>query len=174
MRSGAKHYFYFLGTLIALECVGQALGRFLCAVFRKQVTANAMSSIVILIFGTVGGFMPPYSQIHIFLWGTHDRPILKLVIRQFHTFSGQFLCRGSQHWWESMAVTLWPSKNRFCTRKCHQGIQYLHLFFSLRSFSMFWASDWLNGTELGFLTRQDYPCRRWWNHFLWPPLRIYR
>ncbi|KAG7354193.1 ABC-2 type transporter [Nitzschia inconspicua] len=67
MRSGPKHYFYFLGTLIALECVGQALGRFLCAVFRKQVTANAMSSIVILIFGTVGGFMPPYSQIHIFL-----------------------------------------------------------------------------------------------------------
>jgi len=49
--------------LIALECAGQALGRLLCALYRKQVTANSMSSVVILVFGTVGGFMPSYMSI---------------------------------------------------------------------------------------------------------------
>ncbi|KAL9190425.1 hypothetical protein ACHAXT_007636 [Thalassiosira profunda] len=63
MRSGAGHFFYFLGMLIALECAGQALGRLLCALYRKQVTANSMSSVIILIFGTVGGFMPSYLSI---------------------------------------------------------------------------------------------------------------
>jgi ABC-type lipoprotein export system ATPase subunit len=88
MRPGASHYFYFLGTLIALECVGQALGRLLCAVFRKQVTANAMSSIVILIFGTVGGFMPSYTHIHpILRWLSWLTPVSfafeGLMINQF-------------------------------------------------------------------------------------------
>ena len=63
MQSGAGHFFYFLGMLIALEFTGQALGRLLCALCRKQVTANSMSSVVILIFGTVGGFMPNYTTI---------------------------------------------------------------------------------------------------------------
>jgi len=63
MRNGAGRFFYFLGMLIALECAGQALGRLLCALYRKQVTANSMSSVIILIFGTVGGFMPSYLSI---------------------------------------------------------------------------------------------------------------
>ena len=49
--------------LIALECAGQALGRLLCALYRKQVTANSASSVIILVFGTVGGFMPSYMSI---------------------------------------------------------------------------------------------------------------
>lgn len=87
--------------LIALECAGQALGRLLCAVCRKQVTANSVSSgmeeisyhglfvlpilhirnltlssttsilsffpVIILVFGTVGGFMPPFKMITPFL-----------------------------------------------------------------------------------------------------------
>lgn len=63
MRNGASEFFYFLGMLIALECAGQSLGRLLCAVCRKQVTANSLSSVIILVFGTVGGFMPPYKMI---------------------------------------------------------------------------------------------------------------
>jgi ABC-type multidrug transport system ATPase subunit len=63
LQVGSGKFFYFMGTLIGLEFVGQALGRLLCAVYRKQVTANAVSSIVILIFGTVGGFMPSYMDI---------------------------------------------------------------------------------------------------------------
>lgn len=49
--------------LIALECAGQALGRLLCALYRKQVTANSVSSVIILVFGTVGGFMPSHMAI---------------------------------------------------------------------------------------------------------------
>jgi ABC-type multidrug transport system ATPase subunit len=63
MNQGANHFFFFMGTLIALECVGQALGRLLCALLRKQVSANAMSSVLILLCGTVAGFMPQYTSI---------------------------------------------------------------------------------------------------------------
>jgi hypothetical protein len=63
MNPGAEHFFYFMGTLIGLEFVGQAFGRLLCALFRKQVSANAMSTVVIIGFGTVAGFMPSYSAI---------------------------------------------------------------------------------------------------------------
>ena len=63
MRSNEGNFIYFLAMLIALECAGQALGRLLCALYRKQVTANSMSSVIILIFGTVGGFMPSYLSI---------------------------------------------------------------------------------------------------------------
>ena len=64
MSSKPGDFFYFMGILIGLESAGQALGRLLCALCRKQVTANAMSSVVILLFGTVGGFMPSYGAIH--------------------------------------------------------------------------------------------------------------
>jgi len=64
MKPGANHFFYFLGTLIGLEFFGQAFGRLLCAVVRKQVSANTFSSIFLLIFGTVAGFMPGYEAIH--------------------------------------------------------------------------------------------------------------
>ena len=63
MKSGADHFFFFLGSLIGLEFFGQAFGRFLCAVSRKQVSANTMSSIFLLVFGTVAGFMPAYNAI---------------------------------------------------------------------------------------------------------------
>lgn len=63
MRSGEGNFLYFMGMLIALECAGQALGRLLCALFRKQVTANSASSVIILVFGTVGGFMPSFGSI---------------------------------------------------------------------------------------------------------------
>lgn len=59
----ARNFFYFLGVLIGLECVGQAFGRLLCAVARKQVYANTLSSVFLLIFGTVAGFMPTYEAI---------------------------------------------------------------------------------------------------------------
>lgn len=49
--------------LIALECAGQALGRLLCALYRSMVTANSVSSVIILVFGTVGGFMPSFLSI---------------------------------------------------------------------------------------------------------------
>jgi ABC-type multidrug transport system permease subunit len=63
MQSEANHFFFFLGTLIGLEFVGQAFGRLLCAVSRKQVSANSLSSVLILIFGTVASFMPSYNAI---------------------------------------------------------------------------------------------------------------
>jgi ABC-type multidrug transport system permease subunit len=63
MTPGANHFFFFLGTLIGLECVGQAFARVLCAVSRTQVAANVTSSLCILLFATVGGFMPAYSTI---------------------------------------------------------------------------------------------------------------
>jgi len=63
MNPGATHFFYFLGALIGLEFCGQALGRLLCATSRKQIFANIMSTIVILVFGTVAGFMPSYADI---------------------------------------------------------------------------------------------------------------
>lgn len=63
MEPGANHFFLFLGTLIGLECVGQAFARVLCALSRTQVSANVASSLCILLFATVGGFMPAYNQI---------------------------------------------------------------------------------------------------------------
>jgi hypothetical protein len=48
---------------MCLECAGQALGRLLCAVSRTQVQATTMSSVCILIFGTVAGFMPGFDSI---------------------------------------------------------------------------------------------------------------
>ena len=45
-------FLYFMGTLIGLEFVGQAFGRLLCAICRKQVYANTLSSVFILMFGT--------------------------------------------------------------------------------------------------------------------------
>lgn len=63
MQSEGNHFFFFLGTLIGLEFVGQAFGRLLCAVSRKQVYANSLSSVCILIFGTVAAFMPSYDTI---------------------------------------------------------------------------------------------------------------
>jgi len=58
-----KHFLYFWGILIGLEFVGQALGRLLSAVSQKQIFANIMSSVIILVFGTVAGFMPNYKSI---------------------------------------------------------------------------------------------------------------
>lgn len=89
MNPGAGHFAYFMGTLIALECAGQALGRLLCALYRKQATANAMSSVVILIFGTVGGFMPNYDAIHrILRWLSWFTPVSYafegLMINEFY------------------------------------------------------------------------------------------
>jgi len=63
MTPGANHFFLFLGTLVGLECVGQAFGRVLVALSRTQVSANVASSLCILLFATVGGFMPAYNQI---------------------------------------------------------------------------------------------------------------
>jgi hypothetical protein len=63
MREGGNHFVFFLGTLIGLEFVGQAFGRLLCAVSRKQVHANSLSSVFILVFGTVASFMPGYDDI---------------------------------------------------------------------------------------------------------------
>ena len=69
MKEGGDHFLYFMGTLIGLEFAGQAFGRLLCAVSRKQVSANSLSSVGILFFGTVAGFMPNYSQIPaVFRW----------------------------------------------------------------------------------------------------------
>ena len=67
MNKGANHFTYFLGILIGLEFVGQALGRLLCSISRKQIFANILSSVVILIFGTVAGFMPAYDSIPVLL-----------------------------------------------------------------------------------------------------------
>jgi hypothetical protein len=63
MREGGNHFMFFLGTLIGLEFVGQAFGRLLCALSRKQVHANSLSSVFILVFGTVASFMPGYDDI---------------------------------------------------------------------------------------------------------------
>lgn len=63
MNPGVANFFYFAGSLIGLEFVGQAFGRLLCATFRKQVSANAMSTVVIIGWGTVAGFMPTYGGI---------------------------------------------------------------------------------------------------------------
>ena len=89
LSSIAGDFFYFMGSLVALECAGQALGRLLCALCRKQVTANAMSSVVILIFGTVGGFMPSYGEIHpILQWLSWLTPVSfafeGLMINEFY------------------------------------------------------------------------------------------
>eukprot|EP00804_Cyclotella_cryptica_P004684 CCRYP_019117-RB/>CCRYP_019117-RB protein AED:0.07 eAED:0.07 QI:237/0.87/0.88/1/0.75/0.66/9/271/1508 len=63
MTPGANHFLLFLFTLIGLECVGQAFARVLCALSRTQVSANVASSLFILLFATVGGFMPTYDAI---------------------------------------------------------------------------------------------------------------
>ena len=63
LQPGANHFFYFVSVLIGLEFVGQAFGRLLCAPTRKQVYANTLSSVFLLVFGTVAGFMPGYSSI---------------------------------------------------------------------------------------------------------------
>ena len=89
MRGGAGHFFYFMGMLIALECAGQALGRLLCGLYRKQVTANSMSSVIILVFGTVGGFMPSYTFIPpILRWLSWLTPVSYafegLMLNEFH------------------------------------------------------------------------------------------
>ena len=89
MRGGAGHFFYFMGMLIALECAGQALGRLLCGLYRKQVTANSMSSVIILVFGTVGGFMPSYTFIPpILRWLSWVTPVSYafegLMLNEFH------------------------------------------------------------------------------------------
>jgi ABC-type multidrug transport system permease subunit len=63
MKPRANSFFYFLACLIGLEFVGQAFGRLFCVLFRKQVSANAMSTVVIIGWGTVAGFMPSYGGI---------------------------------------------------------------------------------------------------------------
>lgn len=63
MTPGANHFFLFLFALIGLESFGQAFGRVLCALSRTQVSANVASSLLILLFATVGGFMPTYDSI---------------------------------------------------------------------------------------------------------------
>ncbi|KAL7553130.1 hypothetical protein ACHAWF_016381, partial [Thalassiosira exigua] len=89
MRNGVGNFFYFLGMLIALECAGQALGRLLCALYRKQVTANSISSVIILVFGTVGGFMPSYMSIPpVLRWLSWITPVAfafeGLMLNEFH------------------------------------------------------------------------------------------
>jgi len=49
--------------MIAMEFVGLALGRLFCAVSRTQVVAKSVVSVATLLFSTVSGFMPKYSQI---------------------------------------------------------------------------------------------------------------
>ena len=63
MTPGTSHFFLFLFALIGLESFGQAFARVLCAVSRTQVIANVASSLCILLFATVGGFMPTYANI---------------------------------------------------------------------------------------------------------------
>jgi hypothetical protein len=63
MKPGPAPFFYFFGVLVGLEFVGQALGRLLCAVSAKQVLANTLSSVGILLFGMVAGIMPGYPYI---------------------------------------------------------------------------------------------------------------
>jgi ABC-type multidrug transport system fused ATPase/permease subunit len=63
MRPGANHFFFFMGILIGLEFVGQSCGRVFVSLMRKQVSATALSSVVILIFGSIAGFMPSYGEI---------------------------------------------------------------------------------------------------------------
>lgn len=63
MTPGASHFFLFLFALIGLESYGQAFGRVLCALSRTQVSANVASSLCILLFATVGGFMPTFNAI---------------------------------------------------------------------------------------------------------------
>jgi ATP-binding cassette subfamily G (WHITE) protein 2 (SNQ2) len=85
----AKHFFFFMACLIGLEFVGQAFGRLLCSLVRKEVSANAVSSVCILIFATVGGFMPPFGQIPaIFRWLSWVTPVSyafeAMMINEFH------------------------------------------------------------------------------------------
>lgn len=63
MTPGSSHFFLFLFALIGLESFGQAFARVLCALSRTQVSANVASSLLILLFATVGGFMPTYDSI---------------------------------------------------------------------------------------------------------------
>lgn len=89
LSDAAGDFIYFMCMLIALECAGQALGRLLCALCRKQVTANALSSVIILVFGTVGGFMPNYGEIHLLLrWLSWLTPVSYafegLMINEFY------------------------------------------------------------------------------------------
>lgn len=95
MTPGANHFFLFLFTLIGLECVGQAFGRVLCALSRTQVSANVTSSLCILLFATVGGFMPAYGSVTWLLrWLSWITPVAyafeAMMINQFDgtTFFG--------------------------------------------------------------------------------------
>jgi ABC-type multidrug transport system fused ATPase/permease subunit len=63
MNPDPNRFLFFMGVLIALEMVGQAIGRFLSAVIQTQVMANTMSSLLIFISAAVSGFMPSYMEI---------------------------------------------------------------------------------------------------------------
>ena len=76
MTPGSSHFFLFLFALIGLESFGQAFARVLCAFSRTQVIANVASSLLILLFATVGGFMPTYANIPLILrWLSWVTPV---------------------------------------------------------------------------------------------------
>mmetsp|Transcript_2365 Transcript_2365/g.3498 ORF Transcript_2365/g.3498 Transcript_2365/m.3498 type:complete len:1027 (-) Transcript_2365:2652-5732(-) len=76
MNPGANHFFFFVAVLIGLEFVGQSFGRLLCAVMRKQVSASAVSSVSILVFAAVAGFMPAYrSIVWLIRWASWLTPV---------------------------------------------------------------------------------------------------
>mmetsp|Transcript_19839 Transcript_19839/g.41589 ORF Transcript_19839/g.41589 Transcript_19839/m.41589 type:complete len:160 (-) Transcript_19839:672-1151(-) len=100
MRDSLGNFFYFLGMLFALKCVGQALSRLLCTLYQKQVTANSSSLVIILVFSTMGGLMPSYASIPSILrwlgWVTPIAYAFKgLMLNEFLDFD-RFDCCGQE------------------------------------------------------------------------------
>jgi hypothetical protein len=76
LNSAPSRFFFYLGVLAALEMAGQALARFLSSLSKEQIYATSMSSIWMLIMGSVSGFMPGYTDIPvIFRWMSWVTPV---------------------------------------------------------------------------------------------------
>ena len=76
LNSSPNRFFFFLGILAALEMAGQAFARFISSVSKEQIYATSLSSIWMLVFGSVSGFMPGYTDIPvIFRWMSWVTPV---------------------------------------------------------------------------------------------------
>lgn len=76
LNSSPNRFFFFLGVLAALEMAGQAFARFVSSVSKEQIYATSLSSIWMLVFGSVSGFMPGYTDIPvIFRWMSWVTPV---------------------------------------------------------------------------------------------------
>jgi ATP-binding cassette subfamily G (WHITE) protein 2 (SNQ2) len=60
LQRGADCYFYLWAILVALEMVGQAMGRVVSLLSPTQIMATMVSTLTVLVWGSLSGYMPSY------------------------------------------------------------------------------------------------------------------